>query len=95
MVDDAQKEVLFENNAPGVPCDLPLPEILKLQASLARVLHLSGAAEYVWKVIDEAETLKLARHLSNDGSTDIRSLFLAKGLVECGLRPLMGTVHPA
>lgn len=82
LVDDApEEEVHFENSAPGVPCDLPLPEILKLHASLAKGFHLSGAAEHVLKVIDEAETLKPVHHLANDGSTNIRSLFLAKGLV--------------
>jgi len=45
---------------------LPHPEMLALHATCAKVAHLSGAGEYMNKIVDDMETLDV---LVDDGSS--------------------------
>ncbi|KZP08919.1 hypothetical protein FIBSPDRAFT_1052094 [Athelia psychrophila] len=63
--------VVTFHNAHDKPIDLPDREILALHRAFARVLHFSGAAEYLemtWRDLEETHVL------STDGSTDVSSL---------------------
>ena len=48
--------------------DLPLPNpvYLRIHAAICRVAHLSGAGEYMDKVLEDLEDIRV---LSNDGSS--------------------------
>ncbi|KZP28479.1 hypothetical protein FIBSPDRAFT_852621 [Athelia psychrophila] len=59
------------HNEHDKPIDLPNREILALHRSFGRVLHFSGAGEYLertWHDIEDTDVL------SADGSTDVSSL---------------------
>ena len=45
---------------------LPSPDYLRLHAAAARVAHLSGAGEYINKILRDMEKTRV---LSNDGSS--------------------------
>ena len=51
-----EKVVTLTSTNPDLP--LPNPEYFKLHRACARVLHLSGAAEYIDDVIQREELLK-------------------------------------
>ncbi|TFK36250.1 hypothetical protein BDQ12DRAFT_610208 [Crucibulum laeve] len=59
------KTVTFENHS---DLDLPLPSCtyLKIHAACARIVHLSGAAEYIDMILREMEDVKV---LSEDGTS--------------------------
>jgi hypothetical protein len=75
------EKVKFENNDPSRFHDLPSPHILKVHAALCRVLHMSGAAEYIGKIIDDADTLGDTKALATDGSSGLEAYFLMRGMV--------------
>lgn len=52
----------------SVALPLPDPRYLALHAACARVVHLSGAREYIDKVCCDIETIGA---LANDGSLDV------------------------
>jgi hypothetical protein len=60
---DLPSEVVFTTNN-GLP--LPNPRYLELHAAAAHVAHLSGAAEYINKILRDLEEIKV---LSEDGSS--------------------------
>ncbi|KAJ9249239.1 hypothetical protein DTO207G8_6893 [Paecilomyces variotii] len=64
--------VTFRKHADDV--DLPSPVLLETHAALAKILHASGMAEYIEKILDEREGI---RCLSSDGTTDIGRLLFA------------------
>ncbi|KAJ9227116.1 hypothetical protein DTO027B5_876 [Paecilomyces variotii] len=64
--------VRFQKYADDV--DLPSPVLLETHAALAKILHASGMAEYIEKILDEREGI---RCLSSDGTTDIGRLLFA------------------
>lgn len=64
--------VTFFANGTDVP--LPNPRLLEVHAAIARVLHASGSAEYIDKVLRDREDI---RCLATDGSTDIAAMLLA------------------
>jgi hypothetical protein len=45
---------------------LPNPDYLRIHAACCRVAHLSGAAEYMDKILEDLEDMRV---LSNDGSS--------------------------
>jgi hypothetical protein len=71
------------NREPGRTHDLPSPYLLKVHAALCRVLHLSGAAEYIAQVISEGHVRIWGRGevISADGSTDLEAYFIGRGLI--------------
>lgn len=50
---------------------LPDPALLRVHASIARFLHVSGIGQHVDRILSERESI---RHLAPDGSTDIGDL---------------------
>jgi hypothetical protein len=54
--------------------ELPNPKLLEVHAAVARILHLTGAGEYIEKVLRDREDIA---HLATDGSTDVTRLLLA------------------
>jgi hypothetical protein len=52
---------------------LPSRTILQTHASLAKILHASGMAETIHKIMEEREELQ---YLASDGSTNIQRLLL-------------------
>jgi len=62
--------VRFEKHA---DVELPSRVLLETHAALAKILHASGMAEYIDRIMEEREEI---RCLESDGSTDIqRHLF--------------------
>lgn len=69
-------DVEFRADASGV--DPPNPELLKIHASLAQVLHLSGAAKYVKSLQKDTEDgAPLPTNPTEDFATRLRLAFLA------------------
>ena len=58
--------VQFKNHNPKKELPLPNPALLALHAACARVLHMSGAAEYFDQCDRDDEELRV---LSEDGSS--------------------------
>ncbi|KAL1967979.1 hypothetical protein VTN77DRAFT_2396 [Rasamsonia byssochlamydoides] len=54
--------------------DLPSPVLLQIHAALANILHASGTAEYIDKVMEEREEIQC---LASNGSTNIQRLLFA------------------
>jgi hypothetical protein len=52
----------------------PNPKFLQVHAAVARILHLTGAGEYIEKVLRERKAIS---YLATDGSTDVGRLLLA------------------
>ncbi len=50
--------------------DPPLPRFLAVHAAIARILHLSGAGEYIQKLLDDLEE----KVVQVDGSTELGRL---------------------
>ena len=58
--------------------DLPKPEYLALHSAVAGILYMSGAAEAIQEMLDDAENISA---LASDGSTSLSGLFIALALV--------------
>ena len=56
----------------------PSPELLATHAALAKVKHLSAAGEKIDQIYDDFSEITT---LASDGSTDISSYFLVRGLI--------------
>ncbi|OCH93821.1 hypothetical protein OBBRIDRAFT_724074, partial [Obba rivulosa] len=77
LLNQFPKKITFNSNAfvdekTGEKCQFPIPDrkLLALHSgSCARVFHLSGAAEYVQKVLRDIEETKILA--SDDGSADL------------------------
>ena len=54
--------------------DLPSRNLLQTHAALAKILHASGMAEHIDKVMEERDEI---RGLAGDGSTNIQKLLFA------------------
>ena len=54
----------FKTASPGLP--LPNPTYLRIHAACCRVAHLSGAGEYMDKILEDIEDIRV---LSKDGSS--------------------------
>ncbi|KKA21462.1 hypothetical protein T310_4497 [Rasamsonia emersonii CBS 393.64] len=54
-------------------CPLPNPDLLKVHAAIAKILHASGKAEDIERILRDREEI---RCLAPDGSTDVESLLL-------------------
>ena len=62
----------FKSADPNLP--LPNPTYLRIHAACCRIAHLSGAGEYMDKILDDLEDIRV---LSKDGSSaDILSFAL-------------------
>jgi hypothetical protein len=81
MKDEFQlpEKIKFVNKDPKRFHDLPSPYILKVHAALCRVLHMSGAAEYIGNVLDDFEQID-CKALAADGSSAIEAYFLVRGM---------------
>lgn len=55
---------MFKSELPNLP--LPNPAYLRIHAACCRVAHLSGAGEYMDKVLEDLEDVRV---LSKDGSS--------------------------
>lgn len=53
---------------------LPSATLLGVHAAIARILHMSGAGEYIERVLRNREGIRV---LAEDGSTDVARLLLA------------------
>ncbi|KAF8241771.1 hypothetical protein K440DRAFT_665151 [Wilcoxina mikolae CBS 423.85] len=71
------KRVIFTSRGGINPPDRRL---LRLHAACARILDMSGAAEYVEQLQREAEELRQLQVLKQDGSSNLYALFCARGL---------------
>jgi len=56
--------IVFKSTHPDLP--LPDPVYLRIHAAICRVAHLSGAGEYMDKILEDLEDIRV---LSNDGSS--------------------------
>jgi hypothetical protein len=73
------RTVTFECHDPRYA--LPNLELLKVHATISRIFHALGLAEYIRK---SCRDIKETRVLANDGSTDISSLLAATSLGALG-----------
>ncbi|KAA8892817.1 hypothetical protein FN846DRAFT_981731 [Sphaerosporella brunnea] len=71
------KPITFKNHAEK-DIDLPNEYLLKIHASLARILEASGAAEYVEHLLRETDKITAL----SDDVTDLTAFFASRGLVE-------------
>lgn len=58
----------------GGPLELPSSILLATHAAIAQILHASGMAEVIDRVLQDAEEIKC---LASDGSTDVQILLPA------------------
>jgi hypothetical protein len=72
-----EKRVVFVARA-GV--EVPDPRLVKLHAACAKILDLSGAAEYVEGVFWDAKMLEDQCTLESDWSSNLYALLCMKGL---------------
>ncbi|KAL1969865.1 hypothetical protein VTN77DRAFT_7374 [Rasamsonia byssochlamydoides] len=71
---NANNERLVTFKKHGNNCDLPSPVLLDTHAAIAKILHASGKAEDIERILRDREE---TRCLAPDGSTDIERLLLA------------------
>lgn len=72
---NASGEMIIRFTKPqDVDTELPSRVLLATHAAVAQILHASGMAEYVDKILDDREEI---RQLSADGSTDLDRLLPA------------------
>ncbi|KAF8532782.1 hypothetical protein BDD12DRAFT_764950 [Trichophaea hybrida] len=76
------KEICFRNNDPNVSCSLPSRSLLRVHAACCKILGASGAAEYVDKILRDRDEISVLGTLAEDGSTELYSLWMLKGLVD-------------
>ncbi|KAJ3558586.1 hypothetical protein NM688_g832 [Phlebia brevispora] len=65
-----------DHSSQGIP--LPSPDLLELHKAFARVLHASGAEEYLDEILRDEEEIAV---LAADGSTDVAPLFYRLSLI--------------
>jgi hypothetical protein len=68
-------EVTFTSSMPML--DLPDPRLLQLHASWAKVAHLSGAAQYIERVLDDIDG-GVTSVLDHDGSSYALEMAIAR-----------------
>lgn len=75
----------------GTPLgELPSRQLLALHRACAMILNMSGAAEYVECLLDDAEMLAQRGTLASDGTSEIAMFLKMKGV--CGAGECMGMV---
>lgn len=79
-----KERIEFVNCEPlGTPfSELPSRRLLALHRACAMILNMSGAAEYVERLLDEAEEVRVRGTLARDGSSGIGVFMRMKGV--CG-----------
>jgi len=60
--------------------EVPDPRLLRLHAACAKILDMSGAADYVDRLHFDAEELRQEHTLREDGSSNLYALLCARGL---------------
>ncbi|KAF8241407.1 hypothetical protein K440DRAFT_572351 [Wilcoxina mikolae CBS 423.85] len=75
---EPNKRVVFVSRG-GI--NVPDPRLLRLHAACAKILDMSGAAEYVERLHYDAEELRQRHVLKADGTSNLYALLCATGLV--------------
>jgi hypothetical protein len=70
-------EITFSNHDPDNPCSLPSEQLLAIHAACSKILHASGAGEYLEKLLRDRDEINV---LAEDGSTGLEVLWIARGL---------------
>lgn len=71
---DGNLVTFIDHRNPGDTQDLPNPKFLALHAAIAGITHVSGAAEVIDQMIQDAESV---RYLAAEGSSSVTGLFIA------------------
>lgn len=86
VLDDLRPKpvIALKNHEPlGTPQSrLPAPELLRLHRACCLILNMSGAAEYVERLLDDAEALMQSGVLAEDGGSDFGLFLKMRGLCD-------------
>lgn len=77
------RRVVFQNrerDPTGPKAELPLPRLLRIHRACCLMLSMSGAAEYVEKLLRDMETMMERGVLAADGSSNLELLLRLRGL---------------
>lgn len=89
------RKVTFESYDHNNRLDRPDPQLFRIHAAYARIMDMSGAAEYIENIYREADDIDCALTLDDLSSSVFDELLLIRGLVEpIGGHRLLVTPRP-
>lgn len=77
------RRVVFQNrerDPTGLKADLPLARLLRIHRACCLMLSMSGAAEYVERLLRDMDTMMERGVLAGDGSSNLELLLRLRGL---------------
>lgn len=74
--------IVFTPHKEGIPVPVPDPRLLKFHRACCLILNMSGAGEYVEKLLRDMEDLVCKGGLAADGSSDFAAFCILRGVSE-------------